>query len=72
MRMQDALAGADFKFDRRPYVPHITLLRNARQAPAEDRSPEVSWPVESFALMESAPRERGREYRILRSWPLDG
>jgi len=69
-RLQDALAGADFKFDRRPYVPHITLLRNARQAPAEDRSPEVSWPVDSFALMESAPRERGREYRVLRSWPL--
>lgn len=69
-RLQDALAGADFKFDRRPYVPHITLLRNARQAPAEDRSPEVSWHVESFALMESAPRERGREYRVLRSWPL--
>ena len=71
-RMQEALAAAEFRFDRRPYVPHITLLRNARQAPAEDRSPEVSWPVESFALMESAPRERGREYRILRSWPLDG
>ena len=70
-RLQDALAGADFKFDRRPYVPHITLLRNVRQAPSEDRSPEVSWPVESFALMESAPRERGREYRDLRSWPLD-
>ena len=69
-RLQDALAGADFRFDRRPYVPHITLLRNARQAPAEDRSAAVSWPVESFALMESAPRERGREYRVLRSWPL--
>jgi 2'-5' RNA ligase len=69
-QLQDALAGADFKFDRRPYVPHITLLRNARQAPAADRSPAVSWPVESFALMESAPRERGREYRVLRRWPL--
>ena len=69
-RLQDALAGADLKFDRRPYVPHITLLRNARQAPAEDRCPEIAWPVDSFALMESAPRERGREYRILRSWPL--
>ena len=69
-RLQDALAGADFKFERRPYVPHITLLRNARQAPAEDRCPDVAWPVESFALMESAPLERGRVYRVLRSWPL--
>ena len=69
-RLQDALAGADFRFDRRPYVPHVTLLRNARRAPAEDRCADVAWPVESFALMESAPRERGRVYRVLRSWPL--
>jgi len=69
-RLQDALAGADFKFDRRPYVPHITLLRDARRALAEDRCPEVAWPVDGFALVESAPRERGREYRVLRSWPL--
>jgi 2'-5' RNA ligase len=67
-RLQAALAGADFKFDRRPFVPHITLLRNARQAPADDRSPEVVWPAEALALVESAPRERGREYRVLRSW----
>jgi len=71
-RLQDALAGTDFKFDRRPYVLHITLLRDARRALAEDRCPEVAWPVDGFALVESAPRERGREYRVLRSWPLDG
>ena len=69
-QLQDALGGAEFRFDRRPYVPHVTLLRNARRAPAENRCPDVAWPVESFALMESAPRERGREYRVLRSWPL--
>jgi 2'-5' RNA ligase len=69
-RMQDALAGADFRLERRPYVPHVTLLRDARRAPAEDRCPGVAWPVASFALLESAPRERGREYRVLRSWPL--
>jgi 2'-5' RNA ligase len=27
--------------------------------------------VDGFALVESAPRERGRAYRVLRSWPLD-
>jgi 2'-5' RNA ligase len=69
-RLQDALANADFRLDRRPYVPHVTLLRNARRAPAEDRCPDVAWPVESFALIESTPRERGRVYRVLRSWAL--
>lgn len=71
-RLQDALAGADFKFDRRPYVPHITLLRNARGAPVDNHLPAVEWPVEDFALVESAPRERGRVYQVLRSWPLGG
>jgi len=71
-RLQDALAGAAFRFDRRPYVPHVTLLRNARRAPAEDRCPDVAWPVDGFALVESSPQERGRAYHVLRSWPLDG
>ncbi|MGH8661044.1 MAG: RNA 2',3'-cyclic phosphodiesterase [Burkholderiales bacterium] len=71
-RLQDAVAGADFRFDRRPYVPHVTLLRNARRAPEFDRCPAVEWPVDGFALVESAPRERGRAYQILRSWPFDG
>jgi 2'-5' RNA ligase len=67
--LQDAAAGAEFRFDRRPYVPHVTLLRNARRAPAVERC-AVAWPVDGFALVESAPRERGRAYRVLRSWPL--
>ena len=70
-RLQDALAGTEIRFDRRPYVPHVTLLRNARRAPAEDACPDVGWPVEDFALMESAPVQRGRAYRVLRSWPLE-
>lgn len=69
--LQDAVAGAEFRFDRRPYVPHVTLLRNARCAPANERCPAVAWPVDCFALVESAPRERGRAYRVLRSWPLE-
>jgi len=68
--LQDAAAGAEFRFDRRPYVPHVTLLRNARRAPAIERSPAVPWVVNGFALVESAPRERGRAYQVLRSWPL--
>ena len=69
-RMQDALNGAGFRCDRRLYVPHVTLLRNASRAPADNHCPAIAWPVDSFALVESAPRERGRVYQVLRSWPL--
>jgi len=70
-QMQGALTGAGYRFDRRPYVPHVTLLRNARNAPADTRCPGAAWPVEEFALVESAPRERVRVYQVLRSWPLE-
>ena len=70
--MQESLNGAGFRCDQRPYVPHITVLRNARRAPADGRCRPIEWPVNDFALMESAPRERGREYQVLRSWPLGG
>jgi len=70
-QLQDALAGAGYRFDRRPYVPHVTLLRNARGAPADIRCAVVAWPVDGFALVESAPRERARVYQVLRSWPLE-
>jgi len=71
-RMQDSLSGAGFRCDQRPYVPHITLLRNARRAPAKNDSPTIAWPVNGFELVESAPRERGRVYQVVRSWPLGG
>ena len=69
-QLQQALAAAEFHFDRRPYVPHITLLRNARGAPADRRCPAVPWPVSEFALVESVQQERGRAYAVLRRWPL--
>jgi 2'-5' RNA ligase len=69
-KLESALAGEGFRFERRPYVPHVTLLRDARQAPGEAAVPAISWPVTRYVLMESVPRERGRAYEVLREWPL--
>ena len=69
-RLEQALSPEGFRFDRRPYVPHITLLRDARGAPASTAIPAVTWRVHDFALVESVPRERGRVYEVLRAWPL--
>jgi len=68
--LERALSTEGFRFDRRPYVPHITLLRDAHRAPATAAIPAVSWRVHDFALVESVPRERGRVYEVLRGWPL--
>lgn len=68
-RLQEPVAAAGFRIERRPYVPHVTLRRDARGAPANTRI-RVDWPVTELALVESAQREQGRAYQVLRSWPL--
>ena len=68
--VEQALSPEGFRFDRRPYVPHITLLRDAHRAPASSTIPAVPWRVYDLALVESVPRERGRVYEVLRDWPL--
>jgi len=69
-RLAQPLTSEGFRFDERPYVPHITLLRDARRPPPAAAVPAVAWPVARFALVESAPRERGRVYEVVREWPL--
>jgi 2'-5' RNA ligase len=71
-RLTAGLAAQDHRVERRPYVPHITLLREARRAPADAAVPAISWPVARYALVESVARERGRAYVPLREWPLEG
>ncbi len=61
------LSGAGFDFDHRPYVPHVTLLRDARPPPA----PPVlrfDWPARDFTLVEAVQDERGAAYRVLARW----
>ena len=70
-RLQQPVGAAGFRIEARPYIPHVTLRRDARRAPVDGRI-HVNWPVTEFALVESAQRERGRAYEVLRRWPLTG
>ena len=67
--LEQALVGDGFRFDKRAYAPHVTLLRNARRAPAVVSMRPVAWLVTGHALVESVPFERARLYRVLRTWP---
>ena len=64
------LSAAGFRMEKRAYMPHVTLLRDARRAPAQSAMPELAWRVGRFVLVESVPEGRGRIYRVLRDWPL--
>jgi 2'-5' RNA ligase len=57
--------------EQRPYQPHLTLLRKAKQPPSEAAA-EFQWSVKDFVLAESVSTPGGVEYRLLRRWPLLG
>ncbi len=62
--LRAALDAAGVRYDRKAWVPHATLLRDARAAALPPLAP-VAWPVEGFVLVKSVP---GADYAIVREW----
>ena len=56
--------------ETRAYVPHLTLLRNAHQRPADVTMPALHWPVDAFALIRSETLPQGAVYTELQRWAL--
>lgn len=65
------LAQHRFRFDRRDYKPHVTLLRHAKWSDEPlPEMPAVRWPVRDFVLVQSPQQEGDRRYRVLARFPL--
>ncbi len=83
-RVPDALAGladtlvrisrrAGINVERRPYQPHLTLLRKVREpATPPLRPPGIRLRCERFVLMESKSGADGVRYFPRESWQLGG
>lgn len=74
-RLSGALRDAGVPLERRPFQPHVTLLRNsAGAAPAwhEARPMTViEWVAQEFVLVASRRDDGGRaRYDVLARWPL--
>jgi len=63
-----ALQAAGFLVDARPYVPHVTLLRNAAGGAVPACTP-VRWRVSDFVLVKSVTESDGAHYEVIRHWP---
>jgi 2'-5' RNA ligase len=68
--LQDRLTTAGFRFDRREFKPHVTLLRNVVRIQEPSTFAPIQWKVEAFALVETVATERGLRYQVLNRWPL--
>jgi 2'-5' RNA ligase len=65
-----SLKNNSVSFDHRPYAPHVTLLRNARRAPAAVTLDKIEWCAQDFALVQSVHRDGVSEYEVLERWTL--
>jgi RNA 2',3'-cyclic 3'-phosphodiesterase len=63
------LLDCGFRPERRPFAPHVTLVRKARPLSARELTPPIAWSVSAFVLVIARPGERPR-YRVVREWPL--
>jgi 2'-5' RNA ligase len=68
--LRERLLGAGFRFDTKPFVPHITLLRKADCRKNPLPAGEVEWRAEDFVLVRSVPGESGSAYEVVGRWPL--
>jgi len=66
--LEEALGEEGFRFDRRPYAAHITLLRKARCAPMETSIPAIDWHIREFVLVRSELSNEGSRYSIVHRW----
>ena len=68
--LERALKGGGVRFDQRPYLPHITLLRAARHAPTMQTVDAIRWRVVDFVLVQSLSYDRTTAYEVMQRWPL--
>ncbi len=69
--LEQSLNRHRFRFERRPYKPHVTLLRHAQWSDDElPPMPAVSWQISDFVLVQSLSDEQGARYEVLARFPL--
>jgi len=63
------LDAAGIRYDPKPYVSHVTLVRNAAALPASPAWVPLVWEAGDFALVNSARVEGRVIYQVLRRFP---
>ena len=66
--LRAALASHGFEPERRPFRPHLTLARKARQPLAARPVAPLRWPVGDLVLVRSASDAAGSRYEPLARW----
>ncbi|MEO1765900.1 RNA 2',3'-cyclic phosphodiesterase [Thiobacter aerophilum] len=70
--LASGLGARGFALDDRPYLPHVTLLRQARCRGDLPKVDDIVWPVREFVLVSSRLGNEGASYAQLAAWSLPG
>jgi 2'-5' RNA ligase len=63
-----ALEAAKFRFDAKPFVSHVTLLRKAHAPAKMPALTPIVWRGSGFALIRSVPGPNGTDYVVEAEW----
>lgn len=66
-----ALLARGFEIEKRSFLPHVTLLRNAGPVDTGSEGGETNWACTEFVLVASQRSSTGAFYRRLAAWALD-
>jgi 2'-5' RNA ligase len=67
--LRAGLDGAGIRFDPKPFVSHVTLVRKAQGLDAAPSWVPLVWDVRDFALVRSVAVEGGVSYEVLQRFP---
>ena len=69
-QLAQALQNCGFEPEKRPFHPHLTLLRKVQHGIPLTDIESIAWPVHDFALVRSNTLSTGVEYEVVARWPL--
>ncbi len=67
-----ALADCGYSAEKRLFKPHISLIRKYTLTDSLEADFSLTWPIDSFALIESHRDQHGANYQLIESYPLAG
>lgn len=69
-QLGEALSKCGYQCDKRPYSPHVTLMRKCKKVSSGQREFSIPWAVNKFVLVESVQDVSGLNYRVIERYPL--
>jgi len=64
------LQACGFEPEKRPFHPHLTLMRKVHSGLSHTKIDNIAWSVSDFVLVRSNTLSTGVEYEVIARWPL--